>query len=220
MAGRMYPPRDDAGILEKADLLESHSAGLLAAGFTAADITRLTGANSDAKTAVADNTAKQQAARAARVDKDDKVDLLEDILGEFNRRAQPLTTVSDGEKSKWGLPVYDKTPTKADAPGELPNIRIDTGTPLRHEIRFSGDNSKGKPEGVEKLLILVKIDGEATGSEEDYQYQGEDSEPPYIKSFAAKDAGKQAHYLFCWVNASGERGPWRMVSATITSELQ
>ncbi len=34
------------------------------------------------------------------------------------------------------------------------------------------------------------------------------------------DSGKQAHYLFCRVNSKGERGPWKMAFATVTSELQ
>jgi hypothetical protein len=143
-----------------------------------------------------------------------------DILSEFNGRTQDHPNMTDALRAKLGLPIYDAVKSKAPAPTETPVVSIDTKTSLRHEIDFSREDGKGKPEGSKEIEIHQKIGGEATGNIDDYKYKGRDTEPPYTLEFNPADSGKQAHYMFCWLNASGERGPWKMASATITSELQ
>lgn len=220
MARRKYPPGDEQGILEKGKQFEENVGDPTEIGLTAADITRLSTANAEGRAAFDDNQAKQQAARAASEEKDEKIGTLEDILSEFNGRTQKHPNMTDARRELLGLPIYDDVKTKAPAPTETPVVSIDTKTALRHDIEFSGENSKGKPEGAKEIEIYLKIGGDATGSVGDYQYKGRDTDPPYTVAFGAADSGKQAHYMFCWLNAAGERGPWKMASATITSELQ
>jgi hypothetical protein len=220
MASRKYPPQGDAEIIAAGQVM---SAGLTTPAdysLTAADATRVSTATSEAEAAFGTNQTAQSAARTARIAKDEKIDALEAVLSEINRRVQPLSTVSDSQRREIGLPIYDKTATSADAPTVLPVVKIDAAMPLRHEIGFSGEGMRGKPEGVKAVEIYIKIGGDATGNVGDYQFLAQDSEPPYTKDFAAADASKQAHYLFCWVNASGERGAFQMASATVTSLLQ
>lgn len=127
----------------------------------------------------------------------------------------------DAKRGKLGVPIYDTTPTSADAPDELPFVTIDTAMPMFHTLYVSDADGKGKPEGVREAEFHIKIGGAATGSIEDYRYLGRDTEPPYTKEFTnPADAGKQAHYMICWLNAKDERGPFQLISATITSLLQ
>lgn len=220
MANRKYPPRGDEETLAAAEQFETNVGDPKDIALTADDIAALTDELADAVAAVKTHKASQAKARADRIAKDAKVKKIEERLSEFNRRIQPMKSVSDERRAQLGLPVYDKTPTTAETPDELPIVQIDASLPLTHEISYSGENTKGKPEGVTSFEIRVKVGGNATGDEKDYQYQTNDTESPYTKQFSAADAGKQAHYLFCWVNSKGERGPWKMMSATITSELQ
>ena len=214
MAGQKYPSRNDVETLAQADQFVTNATTPADIGLTAADITRLTAAAADAQTAYDAHVAAQQAARANRTAKDDKLNVVRDILSELNRRVQPVTGVGDATRSKLGIPIYDKTATGADAPAALPFVEIDTAMPL------SDEDGKGKPDGVRAAEIYYKIGGAATGNVADYQYQAQDTESPYVKDFAAADAGKQAHYLICWVNSKGERGAFQMASATVTSLLQ
>lgn len=220
MAMRKYPPFGDAEILAAADQFETNVGDPKDIALSADDIARLTDARTAATAKMATHTASQAKARADRTAKDEAVGAVEDILSEFNRRIQPLPTVTDARRAELGLPIYDKTPTVADEPDELPVVKIDAAMPLRHEIDFHGENTKGKPEGAKFVAVYLKIGGDATGDPKDYTLLGQDSEPPYTKQFDATDSGKQAHYLFCWINSSGESGPFKMASATITSEKQ
>jgi hypothetical protein len=215
MATKKYPPRDEEGLLAAGKQFEDGIGDPTQVGLTAGDITRLANANTAGQTAYDTQKDLDIQLRAATREKETALDLIDDILSEFNGRTQKHPGMTDELRAKLGIPIYDTVKTKAPAPTETPDVSINTKTPLRHEIDFSN-----KPEGVREIEIHLKIGGDATGNESDYQYKGRDTAPPYTQSFIAADSGKQAHYLFCWLNASGERGPWKMASATITSELQ
>lgn len=216
-----YPPRGDDEMIAAAEQFRDNApADPTVIGLTSSDLTRLITAITTAKGALTTHKTSKTQARTDRLTKDDTLDDLEDILQEFNRNVQPHSTTTDAHRIALGLPVYDKIKTKAAAPTESPVVEIDGNQPLRHEIRFEGKTTKAKPDGVKALEIWLKLGGTATEDPKDYQFQAQDSDPPYLKVFNAADAGKQAHYLFAWVNASGERGPWLMKSVTISSQVQ
>lgn len=220
MATRKYPPQDDLGLLAAGNQFIDNVGDPTEIGLTAADMTRLSTAVTEGQTAFDAHSAAQVAARTATTAKDEKMGAIEDILQEFNGRTQKHPGMDDALRTKVGLPIYDAVKSSAPAPTEMPVITIDTITPLRHEIVFSGESGKGKPEGVKALEIYLRIGGDATGNVGDYQFQAQDTASPYTRQFDVTDSGKQAHYLVAWVNNGGERGPWKMASATITSELQ
>ena len=221
MAQRKYPPRDDEGLLAAGKQFEENVGDPTLIGLTAADITRLATANSEGDTAFEAHKTLQIQAKTATGTKDAKLDTLGDILSELNGRVQSHPNMTDERRNKLGIPIYDSVKSKAPAPTEMPFVSIDTATPLQHVIAFSASEGKrGKPEGVREIEIYQKIGGDATANQVDYIYRGRDTDPPYTWSFTAAEAGKQAHYMFRWLNAAGEPGPWKMMSATITSELQ
>lgn len=217
MASERYPSRTDVETLAQANQFLTNAGTPANIGLTAADIARLT---ADGQAAYDAHVVAQKTARANRTAKDDKLSAVRDVLSELNRRIQPLTTFDDSTRGKLGIPVYDKTPTSADAPAELPLVKIDTAMPLSHAIYFSDADGAGKPNGVRAAEIYLKTGGDATGDVADYRFQAQDTESPYTKDFSASDAGTQAHYLVCWVNSKGERGAFQMASATVTSHLQ
>lgn len=217
MTFRRYPPRGDGEILEAANQFIANSSEALAAGLTAAEITRLTNERDEGQTAVDDSQTAQTAAFAARALKNDRIDTISRSLSEFNRRLQPHPSMTDERREKLGIPIYDATPTGARRPTDLPAVKVDVSMPLTHTIYFSEEDRKGKPEGVKAAEIYIKIGGDATGDINDYRFLAQDSESPYVKEFAADDAGKQAHYLICWISTKGERGVFQAISATVTS---
>jgi len=220
MATRRYPPQDDQGILDAGKQFEDNIGDPTLVGLTADDINRLRTANTDGETKYNEHNEIQILASSKTKAKDNAIGLIEVILQEFNGRTQKHPGMTDELRTKCGLPIYDSIKTTAPVPSEMPVVNINTAMFLRHEITFSGENTKGKPEGVREIEIYQKIGGDATGNPADYSYKGRDTAPPYTLTFDAADSGKQVHYLFCWLNAAGERGPWKMVSATVTSELQ
>lgn len=221
MANQKYPPRGDEELMDAGrQARDNMPSDPKTIGLDATDVARLNDGINTAETDLEEHKTAQQAARTKRIKKDGSMDNLADILSELNSRTQKHPGMTDAVKTAMGFPIYDTTKTDSVASDELPVVKIDTAMPLRHTMRFHGENSKGKPDGMRSMGIWVKIGGDATGKVEDYQFQAEDSEPPYIKDFAPEDAGKQAHYLFCWISTAGERGPWLMLSATITSQSQ
>lgn len=189
-------------------------------GLTALDMTKLEDAITEFDAAFADNAAKQIAAGSARILKDEKFEVLEAMIRALVRIIQANETTTNDMRGGLQINIPDTTATPAPVPDAMPSVFIDTVTPLRHEMMFSGEGIKGKPQGVRALEIWLKLGGDATGNPDDYQFQAQDTDSPYLKQFITADSGKQAHYLFCWVNPKGERGPWKMSSATVTSELQ
>ncbi len=189
-------------------------------GLTATDMIKLDNSKNEFKTSLGDHTIKRIAAGVARILKDDNQTSLEDMLRALVKIIQSNPTTTNEMRGDLQITIPDTTATPTPAPDAMPVVSIDTLVPLRHHIVFSGETSRAKPKGVRALEIWLKLGGDATGNEADYQFLAQDTDTPYIKQFNAADSGKQAHYLFCWVNAKGERGPWQMASATVTSELQ
>lgn len=221
MAGQKYPSRSDVEALTQANQFLSNIGTPAESGLTADDITRLQDATSDGQSGYDLHVTTQQAARANRIAKDEKMKLVRSILSELNQRVQVFEGTTDTKRGSLGIPIYDKTPSKDGAPDELPFVTIDTSTPMAQYIFFSDADGKGKPDGARAAEIYFKLGGAATGNLDDYRYLGQDTEEPYFKEFTdPADAGKQAHYMICWVNNKGERGAFRLASATVTSLLQ
>jgi hypothetical protein len=220
MANRKYPPRDDEGLLSAGEKFLENVGDPIEVGLTEDDKSRLDHAVTTGRTANTLHKNLQTQARNATQAKDDALETVEDILQEFNGRVQNHPKMTDAKRTALGLPIYDAVKSASLAPAEMPNVSINTATPLVHTIEFSREGGRGKPEGVKEIEIYFKLGGDASGDEQDYRYIGRDTESPYTKQFSAADSGKQSHYLCCWVNSKGERGPWKMISATVTSELQ
>jgi hypothetical protein len=73
MPNQKYPPRGDQELLAAGEQFETNAGSGAAFGLTAADITRLTAARSDAETAFAAHKVSQAQARADRTAKDEKM---------------------------------------------------------------------------------------------------------------------------------------------------
>ena len=215
MATKKYPPRDQKNLILAAKQLLNGVGDPTEIGLNAADITRLDDAVTDGETNIAANEQIQAQAKTSTKKVEASDDLIDDILSEINGRVQKHPNMTDERRTAMGLPVYDKTRSKTLMTDELPDVSILINVPLQQEIRFGK-----KPKGVNFLGIFSKIGGKATGDIKDYQFQAQDRTSPYIMVFDAAQSGEQVHYLFCWINNDGDRGAFRMMSATITSELQ
>lgn len=215
MPGRRYPPEDDQGILDAGKQFAENLDDPAVIGLSADDLSRLSDANADGQAKFNANNTIQAQAKTATQEKIDGIGLISSILSEFNGRTQKHPGMNDALRTKLGLPIYDAVKSKTPVPDEQPSVEIETNVPLMHTLRFPT-----KPEGADFLGIWLKIGGKATGELKDYQFQAQDRTSPYLMQFDVSNSGEQAHYMCCWMNNDGDRGAFRMISATITSELQ
>ena len=90
---------------------------------------------------------------------------------------------------------------------------------LQHEIGFRDEHtptSTAKPQGVTGCEIWIKIGGDSPHDLTDCHYLATDTATPYTAKHPASEIGKTAHYIGCWVNRKGERGP---LSATVSATI-
>jgi len=194
-------------------------------GIAQADISPISTANSDFVTKMIANTNAQQGAQSSRQAKDDSRDELESMVRQFVRQLQASSDVDDTERERLGITVPDRTRTvSVGGINTRPIGAVDTSQRLRHEIRFSDEDtptSRAKPAGVMGCEIWVKVTDAgqpAPVSADELSFVALDTASPYIAEYDGADGGKTAHYMLRWVKSSGDKGPWsETVSATITA---
>jgi hypothetical protein len=165
---------------------------------------------------LAHNTA-QDAARAARVDKDSgRVDGEEQVR--TLRDLMKAHAVTDTKYAALGIP---QAVANVPATATVPVATVDTSQRLRHTIKFTDSAdaaNKRRPRGTVGSEIWVKIDGPPPGDEKDCTFLALDSATPYVAEYTPAESGKMAHYLLRWQLRDGSRTAFgETVSATITA---
>ena len=134
------------------------------------------------------------------------------LTGEITARRETTPT----QRAALGLPALDTIATTAGVPASKPVIvKVDGSQRLIHIVHWVDENtpgSKGKPSGVKRAILLLKIGAAPTGPS-DMEEVAADTATPYLNSFAEADAGKTAHWAICWENSSMQRGPCSAVSS-------
>jgi hypothetical protein len=101
-------------------------------------------------------------------------------------------------------------------------VTIDSRHRLRHSIAFADESSPtstAKPRGVIGTEIWIAITPSGTAAPSDqaaFQFVALDTRSPHAIDFTGADAGRAAHYLLCWTNTRGQKGPW---SETATATI-
>ena len=191
----------------------------VAKGLTAPEVTALSAAFDDWSDRYAAHLAAQNAARTAKLAKDDARTAAEEIVRTLARKFQSSSAMSDTDRMAAQLTVASPTRSAAPAPTTRPIATVDTTERLRHTIHFKDvttPNSRKKPDGVMGVEIWCALGATPPPDASTCSFVALDTNSPYVVEYDGGDANKTAHYLLRWVNTRGEKGPWsETVSATI-----
>lgn len=144
-------------------------------------------------------------------------------------QAFPATTNAD--RAVMGITVRDLSTTPAPVPATRPLARVDAARGLTQTLRFvdaATPQRRAKPKGATGAEVWLALTdpnepapppntpGVVGGGP--YSYVITNSSGSLRTDFSNAQAGKTAHYLLCWVNARGEKGPWsEPCSATVAA---
>lgn len=224
-----YIPRADKDFIDWLNVFVPYvNANSTPLGLGGSDVSMLSGQKIALETAYTQNNAAQQAAQAARQNKDTARDCVEGTVRMLVRRIQANPAVTDAQKMAMGITVKDNTPTAAmgaaaaTSGASRPIGVVDTSQRLRHEIRFMDENtptSRAKPANAMGCEIWVKITETGAAAPkgiEECTFVALDTATPYVAEYEGAYAGKTAHYILRWAYKGGEKGPIsEVVSATI-----
>jgi hypothetical protein len=215
-----FLPQSDTEFLARAaQILDYIASHLVELHLTSTDINNALTVRSTFEGDLTSHNNAQSVARSQREIKDNSRDSLEDALRALIRRIQGDDRVADFHRLAMGITVRDSTRTSITAPSSAPILSISAIRRLQHEVAFRDEHSPtslAKPQGVTGCEIWVKLGGEPPLDLTDCHFLATDTATPYLAKHTAPDVGTTAHYIGCWVNRKGERGPLSAaVSATI-----
>jgi len=208
-----FPESDSKALAWTRNLVTYSSAHTAETGYSATDITAMTGALSEYDSALEEHVRQQVAARAARRKKDEARQKLESVIRPRVRKVQADPNVDRAVLRAMGLRPRDTIRTPVAAPTTAPTGIVDTSQRLIHTIRFWDTESgrRGKPKGVIACEIWMRL-----GDADSDVFLGTAGRSPFTKEFKAESGGQQAHYRLRWVNSRFNPGPW---SETLTATI-
>ena len=186
-------------------------------GLTAADATALGVAVNTFQQGVTDQAAALASAKSMTEQKNNFRDDVETQL----RRVRNVSKAHGTDVAALNLlgipPGTPTPPTNAT----VPIATIDTRERMKHTINWSDAsavNSKRRPRGSIGVEIFVKVGDPAPASESDCVFLAIDTVTPYVASYTADDANKNAYYMLRWRMNDGSVSAWgETISATITA---
>ena len=126
--------------------------------------------------------------------------------------------VTDADRLKMGLPVYDRTPTPPAPPKSHPMLDIDFSQIARHTLRVRDSESKsaGKPAHVVGFEIWRRIGGFTEPTFKEMHLVELAIRSPHTLEYDFSERSQPVWYALRWVNTRGEKGPWNeFISAII-----
>jgi len=201
------------------EFLEDHAVEL---GLTPEQMAELHAQQAEFESAHANHITAQNAAKAARADKDAAKKDFTANLRRMAMMAQASPSISSADRRGVGLstgePRWSPSITQAN---ESPYAIVDISSKLCHTLRIRNRT----PHGVQKARPVDALGcelwrkvGEAPEGFEDMEYIGLVVHSPFILQYPGADGGKQAHYALRWISTKGERSTWSEIrSATIAA---
>ncbi|MDR2469423.1 MAG: hypothetical protein LBD27_02945 [Tannerella sp.] len=123
------------------------------------------------------------------------------------------------DREAMGLKIYDTTRTPAPKPSTMPVGNVDFSIRRRHTLRIkdSVHTGRGLPSHVHGFEVWRKIGGTAPVNSNEFEYAGFSSTSSFTINYELEQVGLTVYYIFRWVNARNEPGPWSegVTSATI-----
>ncbi|MDR2537443.1 MAG: hypothetical protein LBC46_03960 [Treponema sp.] len=150
--------------------------------------------------------------------KNKKQAALKEIVRIFKRRnIDPNPAVSDPDRERLRLPIYDTKLTPVPAPSTAPEFEFTYPGARRIDLHFKdfGSNSKAKPKGVAGAVICYEIRDTAPANQEQLLHSVFTGRTPYHFEFKEEDRGKKLYVALFWQNGKGEQGPWSEIQVAI-----
>lgn len=210
----------DSGLLAEAEQFRSAVSGSPGDfGLSAGQVTALQTAIADFGGEIEQHVAAQAEARSRTLSKNEKRDVLEQLLRELLRLVKAQSTVKDSDLTSLGQIATGGSYAPLSNPTR-PTATVDTSERLRHTIKFADEatpDQKRKPAGTVGCQIFEKVGGNAPTDEKECSFVALDTATPYVREFDGADAGKMVHYILRWQLKDGSYSSWsETVSATVT----
>ncbi len=165
----------------------------------------------------AEQVAALEAAKSATDDKDASRADLEATFREFNRVAQAVPGITDGQLAAAGLPVHESNRSALDVANVRPEIRVVTLGQEHNIAVINPDNGKAnRPTGVRgiELFRAMVSPGEPLPSGIDQMTMvGTFFTSRIALQYTSGDIGKTVVYLARYVGTNNAQGPAGSISA-------
>lgn len=221
MGNDWIEPNDDDfnGQVIKLNTFANSGAEATAAGLTAADILAMNNATEDWTDDFPAHKLAQGAATSAAQTKNDTRKVTEKVMRGLGKIIQASSGTTNDMRTTAGLPIHDTTPSKAGVPTTRPVLMLDNGQRLQQTLTARDEdtpNSRAKPDGVKCWELRCFIGPTPPVDPMGCQLVDKVSKGSYTVKHDSANGGKLAHFMACWQNADGDRGPWsETVSGTI-----
>ena len=170
------------------------------------------------------HVAAQNAAEAARQNKDAAKRELERQIRPVTAFVQSYPKTTDADRATIGITVKDTNATPTPAPASRPLLLIDSGNRLTHRLRLVDESTPtraARPRGTLGAEVYVALVGARETPPADpsvYKFVRTVTRGGAEVAFPNEQGGQTAAYLVRWVSATGEPGPWsETTTATIAA---
>ena len=118
--------------------------------------------------------------------------------------------VSDADKERLGLPLYDNTRTPSPPPSTIPELEPDSSVIRQISVHFrdAGSERRGKPAHVHGLELRWALLDAPPASVAELTNSAFDTASPYTFTFDETERGKALYLCSRWENNTGGKGPW------------
>jgi hypothetical protein len=125
--------------------------------------------------------------------------------------------ISNDERKRIGLPVYDRKLTPVGTPETLPAVMVKYLAPgvLEFNVTDSKSGRKAKPAGIHGFELKWAILDAAPKKWEQLAYSSFATHTPLRLSFDGEERGKMLYFALRWENTRGVKGPWTEIRNTI-----
>jgi hypothetical protein len=215
----IIPPGDPAYNLFVNQFVPQVAGNAVTYGVTVGEGTAMSNGLTDWNDGYADHQTKAAAAQAATAVKNAGKSGLNALIRPIIQKIQANPSVSDEMRQLAGLPIPDRTPTRAPVPTSKPVLRVEMQEHFQHKLTWRDEatpKSKAKPKGVRGAQVRVHIGANPPVDPADFTLVTLCSKPTYLYVHQPQDAGKTAYYALRWENRLAEPGPWSdIIAATI-----
>jgi hypothetical protein len=119
--------------------------------------------------------------------------------------------VTDEDKERMGLPVYDRTKSPVNIPDSVPVLTVALKNPREIPVHYhdSVSGRRGKPAHVHGIEIRWGILDHFPADLEELTKSAFDTKPPCLLSFAEHERGQKVYMCGRWeIMREGEKGPF------------
>lgn len=193
-------------------------------GLDTTDLKPLNDALAAWNVAFAHHVAAQNAAHAARQEKDQARAALEGAARPIVNFVRSFPTTTDADRASLGIALRRLGGPPASAPATRPLVFLARAARFTHTLRFSDEATPtraARPKGVLGAEVWVALSPPNTpppADESALRFLALAVTAPQEAVYPAEAVGQTAHYMLRWLSTTGERGPWSEVcSATIAA---